>query len=327
MANTSGENELREVGREADLVALADELGELAQIDVPLSPRCTYRVGGSAKVLVEVTSWDHIELLLSVTAKYRPKVLAVGKGSNLLVSDDGFLGLAVVLGHGFDHIEIEGDVIRAGAAAGLPVVARRSAGAGLTGFEWAVGVPGSVGGALRMNAGGHGSMISNVLFRAKVADLYLGTISEFTVDELDLSYRHSNLEAHQLVLEAEFQLRPGSAEAAEAEIHQIVKWRRENQPGGRNAGSVFTNPPGASAGALIDAAGAKGLRVGSAEVSTKHANFIQVDPNGLAADVVALMRLVRQKVYQHAGVVLEPETRLIGLELGELEIDGNAEAD
>ena len=133
-----------------------------------------------------------------------------------------------------------------------------------------------------------------------------------TAAALDLGYRHSSVAPTQLVVSAEFGLEAGDRAAAEAELAAIVRWRRENQPGGANAGSVFTNPPGDSAGRLVDAAGCKGLRRGSAFVSPKHANFFQVDDKGRAADVVELMEVVRAAVQQAFGVLLEPEVRLVG---------------
>jgi len=241
-------------------------------------------------------------------------VLVVGKGSNLLVADAGFAGLAVVLASDFETLAIDGRVVRAGAAVSLPVLARRTASAGLSGLEWAVGVPGSVGGGVRMNAGGHGSDIAATLRQVGVADLRSPRpgIVEVPADRLDLSYRHSNLSDHEVVVWAEFGLHPGDVAVSEAEIADIVRWRREHQPGGSNAGSVFTNPPGDSAGRLIDAAGLGGLRVGSASVSTKHANFFQADPAGSADDVAALMQEVQRKVQQHSGVRLQPEVRMVG---------------
>jgi UDP-N-acetylmuramate dehydrogenase len=239
-------------------------------------------------------------------------VLVVGKGSNLLVADAGFDGLAVQLGDAFATVEVQGTVVHAGAAAALPVVARRSVAAGLTGFEWAVGVPGSVGGAVRMNAGGHGSDMASCLVRVRVLDLRSGEDDAVPASALDLAYRHSNVAPHQLVLGADLGLRRGDRAASEALLAEIVRWRREHQPGGPNAGSVFTNPPGDSAGRLIDAAGLKGFRIGTAEVSPKHANFIQADDGGSAGDVVAVMQEVQDRVHRASGVWLRPETRLVG---------------
>ena len=210
----------------------------------------------------------------------------------------------------------------AGGAAALPVVARRTVAAGLTGFEWAVGVPGSIGGAVRMNAGGHGADMAASLVGIRVLDLAGGEDGVVPAARLDLGYRRSNLAATAVVVDATLALAGGDRAAGEATLAEIVRWRRENQPGGPNAGSVFTNPPGDSAGRLVDAAGAKGLRIGSAEVSTKHANFIQADAGGSAADVLALMREVRRRVAERFGVDLHPETVLVGFDNPQVEVEG-----
>ena len=204
--------------------------------------------------------------------------------------------------------------MRVGAAASLPVASRASVAAGLTGFEWAVGVPGSVGGAVRMNAGGHGSDMAASVVEATIVDLHAGVADAWLLEDLAFSYRHSALAAHHVVVDVTLALDKGDRASSEAELSEIVRWRREHQPGGQNAGSVFTNPEGDSAGRLIDSAGGRGLRVGSAEVSNKHANFIQADPNGRADDVFALMCAVQRLVLDHHGVTLVPETRLIGFD-------------
>ncbi len=298
----------------AVLDRLAERLGPRARRDEPLAPLTTYRVGGPAAVLV--TAEDEDDLVAVVGAldglDPRPPVLVVGKGSNLLVHDDGFPGLVVRLGAGFSTVAVEGTVVTAGGAVALPVLARQTATAGLTGLEWAVGVPGSVGGGVRMNAGGHGSDMAATLVRARLVDLATGADEEVPAAALDLGYRRSAVRPEQVVCRADFALAPGDADAALAEIADIVRWRREHQPGGANAGSVFTNPEGDSAGRLIDLSGAKGLRVGTAAVSTKHANFIQADPDGRAADVHAVMVAVADRVRAATGVDLEPETRLVG---------------
>lgn len=282
---------------------------------VPLGPMTTYRVGGPAAALVTVVSRADLLRSAVVLADLPPvPVLVVGRGSNLLVADAGFPGLALHLGGELEVVELEGTMVRAGGAAALPVVARLTAAAGLRGFEWAVGVPGSIGGAVRMNAGGHGSDMAASLRGVRVVDLRTGEDVEMGPEALELGYRTSSIRSHQVVHEARLELRPGRVEDAEAEIRGIVRWRREHQPGGPNAGSVFTNPAGDSAGRLIDAAGCKGLRVGSAEVSSKHANFIQVDPGGRADDVAALMAAVAERVADHTGVRLRPETRLVGFD-------------
>jgi UDP-N-acetylmuramate dehydrogenase len=295
----------------------ADVLGDRARPDADIGALTTYRVGGRAALLVEAA--DEADLVLvarAVTASGLP-TLVIGKGSNLLVADAGFPGIAVVLGPALATVEVAGTVVRAGGGASLPVVARRSAAAGLTGFEWAVGVPGSIGGAVRMNAGGHGSDMAATLQSIRVVDLAAGEDGAMPATlpstQLALGYRRSNVTPSQVVVEAEIALAAGDRATAEAEIAAIVRWRRENQPGGPNAGSVFTNPPGDSAGRLVDAAGLKGLRRGSAAVSDKHANFIQADAGGSADDVFALMVEVARRVEDAHGVRLHPETRTVGL--------------
>jgi UDP-N-acetylmuramate dehydrogenase len=272
----------------------------------------TYRVGGRAALLVRVADDETLRVEVEAVVATRVDVLTVGKGSNLLVADAGFPGLALVLGDAFAAIEVEATTVTAGGAAALPVVARRTVAAGLTGFEWAVGVPGSVGGAVRMNAGGHGSDMAAVLAGVRVVDLRTGEDGWVAASDLHLGYRTSSLAPHHLVLSARLRLSAGDVDEGTATLAEIVAWRRANQPGGPNAGSVFTNPPGDSAGRLIDAAGGKGLRRGTAVVSSKHANFIQADEGGSADDVRALMDEVRALVRAHSGVDLVPETRLVG---------------
>ena len=280
-------------------------------------------MGGPARLFVTVEDRAELDTLASIVAGIAaaggpPPVLVVGRGSNLLVADRGFDGLAIVLGSGLARFEIEQATVTASGGALLPVLARASADAGLTGFEWAVGVPGTVGGAVRMNAGGHGSDMSRSLVEAELVDLYRGDSSVQAAADLRLGYRSSSVGPHQVIASVKLQLRLGDQRAARAEVAEVVRWRRSNQPGGRNSGSVFTNPEHAAAGALIESAGAKGLRIGSAEISPKHANFIQSDEGGSAADVVAVMREVRRRVQAEHGVELTAETHLVGFEPWEL---------
>jgi UDP-N-acetylmuramate dehydrogenase len=286
----------------------------LVEIDAPLGPRTTYRVGGSAAVLVVVHDLADLVAMAAITATDGTATLVVGRGSNLLVADQGFPGVALALGEGFDFEEIVDETVVAGAARALPVLARSTVAAGLTGFEWAVGVPGSIGGAVRMNAGGHGADMAAALVAVTVVDLRSGDVEERPAEALDLRYRHSALEAHEVVADVRLRLAFGDRAESERALSEIVRWRREHQPGGQNAGSVFTNPSGDSAGRLIDIAGCKGLRIGTASVSTKHANFIQADPGGSADDVLAVMQEVRARVTERTGVVLVPETHLVGFE-------------
>lgn len=296
-----------------------DELGDLARVDVPIGPLTTYRVGGSASVFVELSDRADLARLARAVRVSGLPLVVLGRGSNLLVADGGFDGIVVSLTPITDDFEIDADrgLVRAGASVPLPVLARQTAAKGLTGFEWAVGVPGSIGGAVRMNAGGHGSDMAASLVSVSLADLDSPEPTTPVVvpaDELGLRFRGSGLPAHRLVLEAELRLERGDRAASEAMISEIVAWRRANQPGGQNAGSVFVNPvPGeVSAGALIDQVGLRGVRVGSATVSEKHANFIQADLGGSAADVYELMRLVQRRVADETGYEMRSEIRLLG---------------
>jgi len=295
-------------------------LGAAITRDAPLGARTTYRVGGPASVVVEVGDARQLATVAAClgSASEGVPILVLGNGSNLLVADRGFAGIVVTLGAGFRAIDVQVDgedgraVVRAGAAVSLPVLARRTVAAGLRGMEWSVGVPGSVGGAVRMNAGGHGAETRDVLREARWVDLVTGETTCGDAERLGLGYRCSALGPSDLVVEATFGLEVGDVDAGGRVLAEVVRWRREHQPGGSNAGSVFANPPGASAGALIDAAGLKGFRMGTAQVSPKHANFFQADQGGSADDVARLIRYVQDEVERATGILLHPEVRLIG---------------
>jgi UDP-N-acetylmuramate dehydrogenase len=309
-------------GADPGMVARAlGALGDLAQPNQSIGALTTYRVGGAAAIGVTARTVADLCRVAEVASPL--PILVVGRGSNLLVADRGFGGVAVLLDpEAFGDLVVEGHAVRAGGALALPALARRSVSAGLTGLEWAVGVPGSVGGGVRMNAGGHGSDIAASFTRAGVVDVGRpgAALVDVGVTEAAFSYRSSAVGASQVVVHAEFALTPGDAESGQATIREIVRWRRQHQPGGQNAGSVFVNPlravepdgPIRSAGWLIEAAGLKGRRIGSAAVSEKHANFIQADPGGSADDVVALMLLLQQAVVDRWGIRLRTEHRLVG---------------
>ncbi len=296
-------------------------LGPVGERDVPIGALTTYRVGGSAAVLARVGSLDDLERVGNAMRVSGLPVVILGRGSNMLVADGGYAGIVVsatALTDTFD-IDAERAEVRAGSSVPLPVLARQCAARGLTGFEWAVGVPGSIGGAVRMNAGGHGSDIAASLVEVTIADLlgpHPGRPEVKSASELQLRFRGSGIGASHLVIDALLRLAPGSRNIAESEISEVVAWRRANQPGGQNAGSVFVNPvPGeVSAGALIDQCGLRGLRLGTAQVSDKHANFIQADEGGSADDVYRLMALVRQRVIDATGYALRSEIRLLGFD-------------
>ena len=297
------------------LARAAELLGPLASRDVPLGPMTTCRVGGPASLFVRAETIDDLRRVASAVAGSSVPVLVIGKGSNLLIADEGFAGLAVALGAIGGDIAIEGTEVEAGGGVPLPVLARRTAAAALTGFEWAVGVPGSVGGAVRMNAGGHGSDIAASLRSVDLVDLGTGREEgDVPVGRLGLRFRASGLGDLHVVVRARFRLVRGERAESERELAEIVRWRRDHQPGGQNAGSVFVNPiPGQLAAAqLVDGLGLRGLRLGTAQVSPKHANFIQADEGGRAADVRALIEHVRGRVAESCGIRLRSEVRCVG---------------
>lgn len=310
--------------RSGPLDTIAEALGKRAVRSAPLASLTTYRLGGPAALLLTAESEADVSVaaVALADADPRPPVLVIGNGSNLLIADRGFDGLVVIAGAGLSNLDFDPAVAtaRAGSGVSLPVLGRRTAAAGLTGLEWAVGVPGTVGGAVRMNAGGHGSQTSETVRSVRLVDLDdpLGAPHEVEVSGLAFGYRSSGLRPEQVVTEATFHLRPGNTEQSMQTIAEIVRWRRQHQPGGRNAGSVFVNPLNGFAGALIDDVGLRGLRIGSAQVSEKHANFLQCDDGGSATDVLALIIEVRRRVADQTGVVLVPEVRLAGFREDEL---------
>lgn len=316
-------------GAELDALERALSPALRCEQDVPAATLTTWRVGGPIALVVHCASVGDVEAVGKALGPSLP-VLTIGRGSNLLLADAGFAGVGIVLEGDLESLSIPAagspavaDVVAGGAVA-LPVLARQAAAAGWSGLEFYVGIPGSVGGAVRMNAGGHGHETLEVLRRAEVVTLD-GAITSTRwrpVDTLDLSYRHSSIGSREVVVGAAFAVAAGDPADCVARMDEIVRWRRANQPGGANAGSVFSNPPGDSAGRLIDAAGLKGTRVGGASVSEKHANFIQTQPGATAADVHALIELVRRRVADGSGVVLAPEVRIIGFDHPRASVEG-----
>ena len=322
----------------AELQLATELFGKRARSDVSLAQFTTYRVGGNAALHVHVESVDDLEAISAILAQVDLPLLVIGRGSNMLIADTGFQGLAITFGSFLEYIDLPdrtidtGDKRGAGSEDGglevepialfggsvlLPVAARQSVHRGLTGFEWGVGVPGTIGGAVRMNAGGHGSDMASSLVSARIFHLLRGVEAHVDAVDLGLRFRGSAIADHHVVLSATLNLGWATdTEATENQLSEIVKWRRENQPGGQNAGSVFVNPvPGeVSAGALIDQIGMRGFRIGTAHVSEKHANFIQAEEGGLASDVVQVMAEIRRRVKEATGYDLRSEIRLAGFD-------------
>jgi UDP-N-acetylmuramate dehydrogenase len=274
----------------------------------PLAVHTTLRVGGPAHLLVTVDDEPALLRVVRACSDHDVPLLVLGRGSNLLVGDDGWPGVVLRLGTGFRGITIAGTSVHCGGAEPMPSVAVRTAQAGLTGFAWGCAVPGTMGGGVRMNAGAHGADMSDSLVGARVLDPRTGSLEWFDAASLAFGYRRSALPDGAVVTSVTLELVPEAPAVVLAEIDRIRTWRREHQPLSRpSCGSVFTNPPGASAGALIEAAGLKGSRIGGAQVSPTHANFIVTEPGATAHDVESLITRVVERVREHAGVELTTE--------------------
>ncbi len=308
----------------AELLLATQLFENRVQTDVSLAQFTTYKVGGNAALHMHVESIEDLERVSAVLAQVDLPLLVIGRGSNMLIADTGFAGLAITFGNFLEYIDLpdrsEQDVepiALFGGSVLLPVAARQSVRRGLTGLEWGVGVPGTIGGAVRMNAGGHGSDMAASLVSARIFHLRRGQEAHIDAVDLGLRFRGSAIADHHVVLSATLNLGWATdPDGCEEKLAQIVKWRRDNQPGGQNAGSVFVNPvPGeVSAGVLIDQIGMRGFRIGSAHISEKHANFIQADEGGLASDIVQVMAEIRRRVKETAGYELRSEIRLAGFD-------------
>ncbi len=285
--------------------------GELL-VDEPMSQHTSWRVGGPARRFYKPTDLDDLQLFLQTVDADEP-LLWLGLGSNLLVRDGGFNGTVInMLGAVRDLEWLDTTVLRAGAGVTCAKVARMSSKAGLTGMEFFGGIPGTVGGALAMNAGAFGSQtwsrVAEVVTLDRSGELHTRAPSEYRI-----GYRSVEGPQGEWFVAAHFLLEQGDAERAQAHIRELLALRGETQPVQQHScGSVFRNPPGDHAARLIEQAGLKGLRVGAAEVSTKHANFIINTGNATAADIETLMVRVQGEVEQRFGIRLEPEVRIVG---------------
>ncbi len=274
----------------------------------------TFRIGGPADYFVMPESKEEIQSVLNLCKKEKVPFYIIGNGSNLLVSDEGFKGVILQIGKGMDQISLEEDgKVRAFSGAMLSRLAQVIAEHELTGFEFASGIPGSLGGAVSMNAGAYGREIKDVIVEATVVDDH-NEIKVLSKDELKLSYRKSIVQTQgYVVIEALFAFKPGKKEEILQKMNELNQKRREKQPlNFPSAGSTFKRPEGYFAGKLIEDAGLRGFRVGGAAVSNKHCGFIINEENATAKDVRELIRQVDMRVYEQFGVHLEPEIRMIG---------------
>jgi UDP-N-acetylmuramate dehydrogenase len=281
--------------------------------DVPVAQMTTYKVGGQAAYFSEPANLSELRDVLSVVESDTP-IVVLGRGSNVVIADSGIDGLVIRLGRSFQEAAVSPDgSIVAGGGMALPKLARFAADEGRAGLGFYVGIPGSVGGAIRMNAGGHGSDTAHVLDHAVILNARTAEMVKMTAADLALSYRHSDLTDSDIVVQATFTTSAGDRQSLERELRTITRWRKDKQPGGTlNAGSVFKNPPGDHAGAIIDRLGLKGEGVGAISVSTVHANFMVADSDATAADIYQFVQKIRAIVRDETGIELEPEIRFLG---------------
>jgi UDP-N-acetylmuramate dehydrogenase len=301
--------------RLAHLIERLPKLRGRAQADALLAPTTWFRVGGPAEVLVRPADADDLCAFLAALPP-EIEVTPIGAASNLIVRDRGVQGVVVRLARGFNEITVEPDGVVAGAAALDVTVAEHAAAAGLAGLEFLSGIPGTIGGAVAMNAGAYGGDIASCLDWAEIATRS-GELLRFAAANLALSYRHAALPPGGIVVRARLRARPGDAAAIAARMAEIRASREATQPvRARTGGSTFRNPPNMKAWELIDAAGCRGLVRGGAQVSEKHCNFLINTGTATAADIEGLGEEVRRRVHAASGVALEWEIRRIGIPAG-----------
>jgi UDP-N-acetylmuramate dehydrogenase len=292
---------------------LREGVGDRLRRDVTIAPLTTFRLGGPAALYLAPDSIDDLRAVARAVRETGLPVVVLGKGSNVLVSDAGIDGLVLRLGRGFRWAARDGDTLTAGGAMPLPALAGIALTHGLAGLEFGIAIPATIGGAVRMNAGAHGRTLADVAERIDVFDLATGASRSLAGTDAGFRYRGSGFGPLDLVVAARLRLEPGDPLAIRAAMDAARAWRRETQPIAEpNCGSVFTNPPGDHAARLVDVTGCKGMRVGGARVSEKHANFIIAGPDARAADVLELIGRVQAAVEERWGIRLEPEVRLVG---------------
>lgn len=277
----------------------------------------SFKAGGRADLLVVPNSVEELSQLLAQIDKENAAFTIMGKGSNLLVRDGGYRGVIILLGEHFGRITLHEDTITAGAGAPLVAVSRAAAGAGLTGLEFAAGIPGSLGGGVFMNAGAYGGEMKDVVAQVSLLSRDGLTLRTVSAEQMDFGYRHSRLvDSGEIVVEATLQLKKGHRDEITLKMKEYNDRRNQKQPMDLpSAGSFFKRPSGYFAGKLIEDAGLKGGSVGGAQVSALHSGFIVNTGGATATDIITLMHVVQATVLDQFGVLLEPEIRIIGEDL------------
>lgn len=278
----------------------------------PLAPYSAFKVGGAADLFVEPETTDELIRVLRVAGEEGLPLTVIGGGTNLLIRDGGVRGVVVRMGRAFRTVQVDGQTVTAGAVAPMSKLALEAERAALAGVEFGYDIPGTVGGALRMNAGAHGSEISKVLAEARGVDAQ-GVLHAVPASEVRFAYRTAVYPVDLVVFtEGVFRLTPGDREELAARRIRNHEYRLETQPKGNTVGSVFVNPPGDYAGRLVEAVGLKGHRLGGARISDKHANWILNDGQATAQDIEGLIRTAQERVREQFGIELKTEVRIVG---------------
>ena len=291
---------------------LQNEFGGALRRNVPMWDYTSFRIGGAADAVLFAQSEEQLVRAVRLCKEAGERYLVVGNGSNLLVSDRGVRDLVIIIRDAFSQVSFSDETMTVGAGVRLTAAAQAAAGQSLSGLEFAYGIPGLVGGALAMNAGAYGGEMAQIVQSVRVLDSD-GEIREFSNELMKFGYRKSALKNGHIALSATLLLHRGEEEAIRARMAQYKSARQEKQPlNFPSAGSVFKRPEGHFAGALIENAGLKGVSVGGAQVSQKHAGFIVNTGTATCQDVLELIKLIQKRVLEQSGVQLETELRLVG---------------
>ena len=296
------------------LSEIVTQPGSRLRLGEPLAKHTHFGIGGEATAYIEISTVSELAALARFHEQWDVPVAIIGRGSNLLVSDTGFKGISVRLVGELAKLEVDGKVVSVGAGLSLPALSKTMSRSGLSGVEFALGIPGSVGGALIMNAGAWGSSFGDVVTDVTVMT-DSGELVNLTHAEAAFEYRHSGLETYFCVTGATLALDPGDVDEITERMQTFYKQKVATQPfAEENAGCMFKNPPGDSAGRLIDISGLKGYRIGGAEVSTVHGNFILNLDNATAEDVLKLVAYIQQQVREKTGIALQTEVKRLGFD-------------
>ena len=296
------------------LPEIVTQPGSRLRFGESLAKHTHFGIGGEATAYVEISTVSELAALAHFHKKWDVPTAVIGRGSNLLVSDTGFKGIGIRLVGELAKLEVDGNVVSVGAGLALPALSKTMSQRGLSGVEFAFGIPGSVGGALIMNAGAWGSSFGDVVTNVTVMD-DTSELVNLTQVEANFEYRHSRLDTYFCVTGATLALEPGDVDTITERMQTLFKQKIETQPFvEENAGCMFKNPPGDSAGRLIDISGLKGYRIGGAEVSTVHGNFILNLDNATAEDVLKLVAYIQQQVREKTGISLQTEVKRLGFD-------------